>query len=232
MNAATVPSSRTVTNPFCTRFVRPGQLRYRLSTDPAENAHALANLMDHVVQTPLAIIVGPHGTGKSTLLETICSELEQRRSDRFDTISRVRLQSSAEKSSLRKRWQLADANFGRVTDAMGQLSGPRHLLIVDGIEQLTGRHRKRLVRLTQREGHHVLATSHRDFRRFTTVYRTSSSPQMIKLLTTELIAEAPESLQHIVNRQLASHDLTKVVDVREFWFGLYDIVADQRLTTI
>src|SRR5262245_62831976 len=66
---------RRRSNPFSTRFVRPGAIPYQF-VDGADVA-ALATRLEG--QGWWGQIVGPHGSGKSTLLATLLPELRRRR---------------------------------------------------------------------------------------------------------------------------------------------------------
>lgn len=73
---ATAPglSARHRCNPFATRHTRPGAvLPLETSGDPFDVGSVLALLDRH----PALAIVGPHGTGKSTLLAAIAAELDE-----------------------------------------------------------------------------------------------------------------------------------------------------------
>src|SRR5437016_5663581 len=66
-----LPRDRT-TNPFSTRFVRPGALPFRFSA--GQTAASLVARLHELHWR--AQIVGPHGTGKSTLLAALLPEIE------------------------------------------------------------------------------------------------------------------------------------------------------------
>jgi len=58
-------------NPFSTRFVRPGAISYHCTS--SQNAAELANRLADLSWR--AQIIGPHGTGKTTLLHTLAPHL-------------------------------------------------------------------------------------------------------------------------------------------------------------
>lgn len=61
------------TNPFTTRHTRPGSLP---PLDESGRPRDLGAVLAAVRRSPATAIVGPHGTGKSTLLAAIHAELE------------------------------------------------------------------------------------------------------------------------------------------------------------
>ncbi len=67
------PEADAPANPFCTRCVRPGALRFVFSA--GESAAALVARFR--LDRRRGAIVGPHGSGKSTLLATLLPELER-----------------------------------------------------------------------------------------------------------------------------------------------------------
>lgn len=210
--------SRNMSNPFSTCNVRPGAIRYQPADDKVDQ---LDSLVGRVRQHCFALIVGPHGSGKSTLIETLMPELR----DRFTHITSVRTNAST-----------ATSVFGRLRDAR-QNSKLAHdrlaradsggLLIVDGIEQLSATGRQSLVRKARRAGQSVLATSHAGIRQFVTIYRTTLTPQLVSRLTRSLLGHA-DDVSDVVLKDLDQRDLSGLTNLRELWFELYDVVEDMR----
>jgi hypothetical protein len=115
-------SDSAASNPFCTRFFRPGAIPFYFQPPMSLDA-----LVHQIVAGPHSrvAIVGPHGSGKSTLLQDVIEHPELSRADRMT--SHVRFQQGAPR---RARWRtmlpalaVANRNGGG-------------LLIVDGWEQL------------------------------------------------------------------------------------------------
>lgn len=128
-------------NPFSVRHVRPGAVPYVFP--PGLDVAALATRF--AALGGRAAIVGPHGTGKSTLLAAL-----------LPALCRAGWQP----------WSLALHDGQRslpaaTWDAMAPLpAGGRGLVAVDGYEQLGWPARLRLRWLCRRRGHGLLATAH------------------------------------------------------------------------
>lgn len=74
MSDATQPAPAEFGNPFATRYIRPGALAYHF---PAEGS--LAGLIDRLADCGWrGEILGPHGSGKSTLVRSLIPELTSR----------------------------------------------------------------------------------------------------------------------------------------------------------
>ncbi len=67
------PLPHHIANPFATRHVRPGVIRPLTATAASRDVPALVSAIEAAGGN--AAIVGPHGTGKSTLLVAIAAEL-------------------------------------------------------------------------------------------------------------------------------------------------------------
>lgn len=101
-------------NPFATRFTRPGQLP---PFDAAGRRIDLDALLARADRMRRAVIVGPHGSGKSTLLAHVVARLRER----GDAVHAVRLRSIRDLPGL----ALAIAS-----------AGPRATVAVDSWERL------------------------------------------------------------------------------------------------
>src|SRR5690554_1857511 len=96
MPAIATPS---MPNPFSTRFVRPDQSVYRFA--PGENVNSVTSrVFAQLSSRGTAAIIGPHGTGKSTLLHTLVPRLEPL----FSAVDWIRLSSATDAvAELRQR---------------------------------------------------------------------------------------------------------------------------------
>ncbi|MEE8526723.1 MAG: hypothetical protein V3T72_22525 [Thermoanaerobaculia bacterium] len=180
-------------NPF--RVRRALRLRYRLDAAGWERLFERLEHLDH-----RAALVGPEGSGKTTLLE----DLEGRLEDRGWRLLRLRLS--------RERRRLTRGEWARVADA-----GRRDLVTVDGFEQLTRWHRRRLERLTRWSGG-LVVTSHRAGR-LPTLREHRTSPTLLSALVTDLVGrEETESLEPVLARLFAVHE----GNLRDCLRSLYD----------
>jgi energy-coupling factor transporter ATP-binding protein EcfA2 len=211
-------------NPFCTRFVRPGGLAYRfvdfeagrLTPQPRDD-HCVESLVANLQSRSLGLIVGPHGSGKSTLLRSLLPVLRLR----YDKIHSLQTQSCPESgwaAAMRHRRQTADV----VSAAEAEL-GPGGLLVIDGIEQLS-RSTRRRVRRRIRDGGALLATSHRPLGGIPTLYCTRLTPSLVAELTDRLLESSPVGYREAVTAELSRRDLTQLTNLRELWFELYDVI--------
>jgi hypothetical protein len=148
-------------------------------------------------------ILGPHGTGKSTLLHWLGAEAEAR----GRTIVRVELHDGARR--LPRGW-----------DAGGPGRGA--LVLVDGAEQLS-RWRFRLLRMAcARRGWGLLVTAHRPLG-LPTLYRTHVDGVLARRVVGAVLARSPR-----LPALVAEHEVEVALqecggNLREALFRLYDL---------
>lgn len=185
-------------NPFSTRYVRPGAMAYLFCDGHGPDA---------IVQRLAACsgrgaIVGPHGSGKSTMLET-----------------------------LRPRLVAAGWHVVAYTLHDGQrrlpLPGPprgRTLVVVDGYEQLGWLSRWRWDRWVRRYRAGLLVTTH-EHSSFPTVAETAPSLELVEQIVAELLAPSDDTITTAdVRRAFAE----QAGNVRETLFDLYDVYERRR----
>ncbi|TWU43818.1 NACHT domain protein [Novipirellula aureliae] len=198
-----------ISNPFCTRFVRPGAIPYRFDEAELPGTHgadsALDRMTTRVVQVRFSVIVGPHGSGKSTLLQTLLPNLQTA----FCDFAKVHLIASQPCQR-----PIMEASNGLVSGG---------LLVVDGMEQLATWQRKFLLWRSKRRNHSILATAHRPLRGFEILQTTALSAQKIRELTKQRIASMSENTQQMILNELSNRPLGPETNLRELWFDLYDI---------
>jgi energy-coupling factor transporter ATP-binding protein EcfA2 len=129
-------------NPFSTRYVQPGSIFFKL-----RDGVAVEQLFEKLLQSPKrrAAIVGPHGSGKSSLLETMRMCVPPK----FE-VDVHRLNSEHRRfDRTTDRWLLASKRWGEQT-----------IVMVDGFEQLGWWAQLRLMRLVQQRHSWLLVTTH------------------------------------------------------------------------
>ena len=143
-------------NPFATRYITAGAIDFIFS----EEEQSLASLAERFVNLPSrrASIVGPHGTGKSTLLSHLIDSQFGAKAERNLAVHRVNLTRNG--SSLKQLWTNKAIWNGQT------------ILIVDGYEQIGWLNRARLLQATQRTGVRLLITTHYHIRQFEVIYRS------------------------------------------------------------
>ncbi|GAB5403770.1 MAG: hypothetical protein Aurels2KO_20010 [Aureliella sp.] len=174
--------SEPISNPFATRFVAPGNLAW-VPPGPQADLGTLQRRLKSLDYR--AAIVGPHGTGKSTLLEHLVGPIGPvvLRLDHHGEI--VRQSASHEMPGTvwlvlrRGRKQ----NFGRSTWR------PGGLLVLDGYEQLSYPERCWIVLETRLRRMGLLVTSHRPVC-LSTLVTTSVSAGAMRLVVRQAAVQA------------------------------------------
>ena len=230
-------------NPFATRFTRPGVLGYcftaeRLGVDAlmqqrecavdaiaAEETDpfAIDRLVQSLAQRRASLIVGPHGSGKTTLLHSLTPALREQ----FSPVDLLRL-GGCDSSRLtdRIRHTLGVDHQVRSRLVSAQRCG---LLVIDGGEQLSGWQWRRLIRRVGRGGPALLATSHRPLPGIEVLYRTGLDAKLIQRLTERLLQDVPPEIASPARVELECRDLDAISNLREFWFELYDLLQSRLL---
>ncbi len=233
-DAVLVPS-----NPFATRFTRPGALDYyfaaaeRLDVDPSlqpprsEEDSVVADRTDRseiermvlvLAQRRAGLIVGPHGSGKTTLLHSLAPALGQQ----FSNVASIRLHGCDSTRWLHRiRHTLGVDREVRDRIASSKRCG---LLVIDGGEQISSWQWRRLMRCVGRGGPAVLATSHRPLAGVEVLYRTGLDAKLIQRLTERLLQQTPSDIASVARDAMECRDLNGISNLREFWFELYDLL--------
>ncbi len=183
-------------NPFATCWTRPGALPFQFPT----GVSAEQLVVQLAATNWRGEIVGPHGSGKSTLVETLKPHL-----------------AAAGRSlaciTLREGQRRLPTDFVRKS-----LASARPLLIVDGYEQLSWLSRILLTWRCRRGAAGLLVTSHTPIGH-PLLYRTRANLQLVEQLVSTLTASnsSPVSAADVV----ASH-ACHGSNLRELLFALYD----------
>jgi hypothetical protein len=219
VTAALVSSANRISNPFATRFVRPGSIAYRfqVADDWRRSESHLRDLVDRIGAMQFGAIVGPHGSGKTTLLCSLVPLL----SHRFQDWKQVQLTANPSQG-FRSHFAHARSNALAVFAAQARLPDGG-LLIVDGAEQLGWFARARLLGRIGKGRQSILATCHQPLPGMEVLHQATVDARLIKSLTRDLVDGAPGNLVGLVEHELGKRDLGRLVNVRDFWFELYDL---------
>jgi DNA replication protein DnaC len=180
-------------NPFATRFVRPGAIPFLF---PA-GLDTAALVERFAANQWRGAIIGPHGSGKSTLLEWLCRELERA----GHAVVRITLHDNQ-----RRLPRPADVAAGQI-------------LVIDGYEQLSPWARWQLARRCRRCRCGLLITSHRPTR-LPELYRTTVDSELLARIVARLLVDADDLISaDDVRRAFSRHGQ----NAREALFALYDL---------
>jgi hypothetical protein len=194
----------TVINPFSTRFVRPGAVAF-LFPEGWSAERLVARLEE---RGWWGEVQGPHGSGKSTLVQRLLPEIRRRgREVQLHTLNRGQ-----------RRLEGAGAS-GRGWHAATQV-------VVDGYEQLGWWPRRRLLQACRRHGAGLLATVHRPSH-LPVLWQTEPTLEMTHRLVQHLLAGTPSLVLDETDVVQAYH--RHKANIREILFNLYD-VYEQRAT--
>lgn len=188
-----------MTNPFATRFTRPGAIDFLFS-----DGESIESLMSRLQGSGWwGQIIGPHGSGKSTLVATLVPALEAagRR------IVRVTLNRGERR--LPPGIPLTDGQSGK----------GMALLIVDGYEQLSWWSRWRLNSACRRQRAGLLVTAHADVG-LPTIYRTAPSLELARRIVARLL---PPDDAAISDDDIAAACAAHPDNLREALFQLFDL---------
>ncbi|MCY2973616.1 MAG: hypothetical protein NTW52_02995 [Planctomycetota bacterium] len=141
-------------NPFSTRYVQPGSISFQL-----RDGVTIEQLFQQFLQMPnrRAAIVGPHGSGKSSLLETMRKCIPSQ----FKVDSHRLSSESTRRDRTGARWELASERWG-----------PQTIVIIDGFEQVGWWAQYRMTRLVRNRESWLLVTAHSPMRGFPLLWKT------------------------------------------------------------
>lgn len=203
-------------NPFASRCIRPDNSVYRFaregSLDQALRREFMNRLLFMLHTRRRAAIVGAHGTGKSTLLQS----LEPHLKSAFNHVIPIRL-TSEKRDGCRELLRLFEI-VG--SDQQGVC------LVIDGFEQLRWFDRWRLVhRLKGRESTALLVTCHRTSWLVPPCLETHWDEGLSRYLTQEKLGDVPTEarveLLSIFESRLQQPPAGRR-NLRDLWFEMYD----------
>ena len=229
-------SSSSESNPFCTRAVRAGALPFGFPVGSGPET-----VTRRLVECGWwGEIVGPHRSGKTTLLETIAPGLERcgrrlvrckNHSDKVRFVSRRRVaeQRRSRLGFQRNKPTAAGTNPNAGSSLWSVFCGsPKWtqdtLVVVDGYEQLDRVSRWLLKRSCRRKGAGLLVTSHVSVG-LPRVFQTQVTRQLAHTLVAELLHSNCDRIRPAdVDRCFDQHP----GNLREVFFALYDIYESRR----
>jgi len=194
------------TNPFSTRFIQPGAIAYQCF-----EGSSVSDLAERFLQltSKRGSIVGPHGSGKSTLVASMIPILGARRPE--TKIHQLRFSTD----------QLASRSLKRSIAEWTRSS----VVILDGYEQLGFWSRQMVEWAARSRSISILATSHQPLRGFETVWETSVDDASSRWVVEQLLQQSGPS--NGSNELLESEDWARSraahgQNLRESLFDMYD----------
>ena len=188
-------------NPFSVSRVRPGAIPFiGLSKNARRQLLTDITTTENVVQ-----IVGPHGSGKSTLVHSLLPEL----SAAFANIRVVTIRAATPRSVAASQ----NLPIGHRID--------RSLLIVDGVERLPWWHRQSLLRWTRRHTTRVLLTTHVPLAGVQTIYQTETTLSTLTRIVDQLTHGQPIAFG-ITKTDIHETWKKSGGNIREIMMSLYD----------
>jgi hypothetical protein len=198
-----MPSAIAIlSNPFATRWTRPGAIRYDF-----DGRGTVDGLVQRLAERGWqGAIVGPHGSGKSTLVAALLPAFESA----GRTASVVHLHEG------QRRLPEPHSRFDRLAQAS--------LLVIDGYEQLGRFRRWHLAAQCRRVGCGLLVTSHRECG-LPVLFRTEPDLSIVERLIGESLPPHGGRISGAdVHRAWQRHG----PNVREVLFELYDVFEARR----
>ena len=188
-------------NPFNSRQISPGAIDYIF---PA--GESLGTLLKTLRNNWRGQIIGPHGTGKSTLLKALVPELCALGTEvRWGTFQ-----------GGRQQWKFLPN--GKSADV------PSRIVVIDGFEQLNPLARWRWLAGTYVLRQGLVITTHQPVR-LPLLHQTHVTPELAQQIATELAGE----LAHEVQAEVVAELLTKHEgNMRDTLFALYDLFESCR----
>src|SRR5262245_33116311 len=200
-----VQSSDVSSNPFSTRFIRPGAIEFLFP--PGQTVEKLVEtLHQHDWQGQ---IIGPHGSGKSTLLAALVPGLAA-------AGRRVRSHGPGGLGP--------EGNNEEIEEMAGESLDESTQLVIDGFEQLSWWSRRKVKHACKSRGAGLLVTAHQDMG-LPTLWRTEPSRELTQAVVVRLLPPGDETVKpEDVERAFA----VTGGNLRETLFALYDVYQQRR----
>ncbi len=188
-------------NPFSTRFIRPGAVPFLFPPEQAGAKQDLDALADRLSSLgSRSQIVGPHGSGKSTLVRQLMDQLAQRGLPSYLV-------------SLHDGERRMPAGWAKAAQQMAA-----RLVIVDGYEQLGAWSRWMLKFRCRIRGWQLLVTAHQDVG-LPTLFRTATDLATARSIVAHLLAPSDKNIDETT---IADSFAAARGSVRDMLFALYD----------
>lgn len=190
-------------NPFATRHVAPGEIPYFFSNDGD-----FLRIIEHAdTASWTGQIVGPHGSGKTTLVRHLSSHLQRR----FAAIEFLIVRSIGEVRVCR----CLKGNPQTVISPPNSDGNPRTLYVIDGIERLSWLQRKLLLADCRRRGIGLLVTAHRRLLGLPVFFETSFDQMRFDKILHHLSSQQYKTQYQRLSNQFGEN-------CRAMLFELYD----------
>jgi hypothetical protein len=219
----TLDSDPSADNPFSTRYTRPGAIPFRFP--PGTSADGLVEQLRS--QGWRGAIVGPHGSGKSSLVAALIPAIRRAGKE----VQLIELHDGQRRLPVVKGSGVFICPDGPGADIHEQIKTPDPftVVIVDGYEQLAWWNRLRLRRDARRRGLGLVVTSHAPTA-LPLLFRTSTSLDLAREIVQSLLAGRKElaGADLVSAEQLARRFESRQGDMREILFDLYDLYEESR----
>ncbi len=193
-------------NPFSTRYIQPGAISYECF-----DGGSVPRLADRIVNLPSKRggIIGPHGSGKSTLVASLVSEIRSIRPESQIHQLRFSTDQSASRSLCKsvRGWT------------------PGSIAILDGYEQLKFWSRVLVERTARSRSICILATAHQPIRGFETIWETSVNESSSQWVVEKLLQQfgSPDAIRELLQSEDWARSREKHgQNLRESLFDMYD----------
>ncbi len=197
-------------NPFATRFTRPGAIEYLFPADQSAES-LVATLRDNQWWGE---IVGPHGSGKSTLVAALVPALEA-------AGRKVMRHVITPDGGDRPECVSPAGAFGVL--AKLNLSGQTQL-ILDGYERISWWWRRRIAVLCRKRGAGLLVTTHQPLG-LPPLVRTKPTEQLAERIVAQLLPREDKTIKPAdIRAAFRQHE----GNLRETLFTLFDIYQARR----
>ena len=204
MLTLTVSEDSMPPNPFSTRFIQPGAISYECFDG------TVTELAERFLKLPSkrGSIIGPHGSGKSTLVASL----------------ELRFRAILPNSKIHPLRFSTDRSASRSLKSVSEWV-PGSIAILDGYEQLRFWPRFTIERIARARSISILATAHQPIRGFETIWKTTVNESSSKWVVEQLLQQTgvPDSSKELLQSEAWSRSRAKHgQNLRESLFDMYD----------